>query len=90
MGVSAPVGAAGVVKASYNNYKFSDSSAKANQFSLGYVHSLSKRTALYGTYSYLKNKNEGDFALHGAFDGVKGANDSGKMQGFQVGVRHSF
>ncbi len=90
LGVSAPVGAAGVVKASYNNYKWSDSSEKAQQFSLGYVHSLSKRTALYGTYSYLKNKNGADFELNGAFDGVNGANDSGKMQGVQVGVRHAF
>lgn len=90
LGVSAPVGAAGVVKASYNNYKWSDSSEKAQQFSLGYVHSLSKRTALYGTYSYLKNKNGADFELNGAFAGVNGANDSGKMQGVQVGVRHAF
>ena len=90
LGVSAPVGAAGVVKASYNNYKLSDSSEKAQQFSLGYVHSLSKRTALYGTYSYLKNKNGADFELNGAFAGVNGANDSGKMQGVQVGVRHAF
>lgn len=90
LGLSAPVGAAGVVKASYNNYKWSDSSKKAQQFSLGYVHSLSKRTALYGTYSYLKNKNGADFELNDAFDGVNGANDSGKMQGVQVGVRHAF
>ncbi len=90
LGLSAPVGAAGVVKASYNNYKWSDSSEKAQQFSLGYVHSLSKRTALYGTYSYLKNKNGADFELNGAFAGVNGANDSGKMQGVQVGVRHAF
>lgn len=90
LGVSAPVGAAGVVKASYNNYKWTESKAKANQFSLGYVHNLSKRTALYGTYSYLKNKNGADFELNGAFPGVNGANDSGKMQGVQVGVRHAF
>jgi predicted porin len=30
--------------------------AKAHQLSLGYVHNLSKRTALYGTVAYLKNK----------------------------------
>ncbi|HRN32342.1 MAG TPA: porin, partial [Comamonas denitrificans] len=53
LGVSAPVGAAGEVRASYNNYKISDDNGKANQLSLGYVHNLSKRTALYGTYSYI-------------------------------------
>lgn len=89
LGVSAPVGAAGVVKAAYNHYKLSDSSAKAQQFSLGYVHNLSKRTALYGTYAFLKNKDGADFALNGAFTGA-GLTDSGKQQGLQVGVRHAF
>lgn len=95
LGVSAPVGAAGVVKAAYNNYKDSDSSAKAQQFSLGYVHSLSKRTALYGTYAYLKNKNGADLNLNGVGadkfgNGQVGLSSSGKQQGIQVGVRHAF
>ena len=66
LGVSAPVGAAGEVRASYNNYKISDDNGKADQLSLGYVHNLSKRTALYGTYSYIKNKDGLDFELNGA------------------------
>ncbi|CAB5687506.1 porin [Comamonas aquatica] len=89
LGVSAPVGAAGVVKAAYNHYKLSDSSAKAQQFSLGYVHNLSKRTALYSTYAFLKNKDGAAFTLNGAFAGA-GLTDSGKQQGLQVGVRHAF
>lgn len=96
LGVSAPVGAAGVVKAAYNNYKYSDNAGKAQQFSLGYVHNLSKRTALYGTYAYLKNKNFNaaqtgveEFQLNKAF-GAAGVSDSGKQQGIQVGVRHAF
>lgn len=89
LGVSAPVGAAGVVKAAYNHYKLSDSSAKAQQFSLGYVHNLSKRTALYGTYAFLKNKDGADLTLNGAFTGA-GLTDGGKQQGLQVGVRHAF
>ncbi len=90
LGVSAPVGAAGVVKATYNNYKVSDSSVKAQQFSLGYVHSMSKRTALYGTYAYLKNKGGADFTLNSALAGAGGADNSGKMHGVQVGIRHAF
>ena len=89
LGVSAPVGAAGVVKASYNNYKWSDSSAKAQQFALGYVHSLSKRTAVYGTYSYLKNKDGASFTLNSAL-ATAGLKDGKKQQGFQVGIRHAF
>ena len=95
LGVTAPVGAAGEVRASYNHYRTSDDgdTLKANQLSLGYVHNLSKRTALYGTYSYLKNKNkDGDnlgLQLNGAMPGA-GLSDSGAQHGLQVGVRHAF
>lgn len=88
IGVSAPVGAAGEVKLAYNNYKLSDSDAKANQLSLGYVHNLSKRTAVYGTYAYLKNKDGAGFTLNGAF--AAAGLDDGKQHGVQVGVRHAF
>ena len=95
LGVTAPVGAAGEVRASYNHYRASDDgdTLKADQLSLGYVHNLSKRTALYGTYAYLKNKNkDGDnlgLQLNGAMPGA-GLSDSGAQHGLQVGIRHAF
>ena len=89
LGVSAPVGAAGEVRASYNNYKISDDNGKADQLSLGYVHNLSKRTALYGTYAYIKNKDGLDFELNGAMGGA-GLKDGEKQHGLQLGVRHAF
>ena len=89
LGVTAPVGAAGEVRASYNNYKISDDNGKADQLSLGYVHNLSKRTALYGTYSYIKNKDGLDFELNGAMAGA-GLKDGEKQHGLQLGVRHAF
>ena len=94
LGVSAPVGAAGVVKAAYNNYKISDSNIKAQQFSLGYVHNLSKRTALYGTYSFLKNKGDENLITNlngsiGAAALTENGNDH-KLKGIQVGIRHNF
>ena len=89
LGVSAPVGAAGEVRASYNNYKISDDNGKANQLSLGYVHNLSKRTALYGTYAYIKNKDGLAFQLNGAMAGA-GLKDGEKQHGLQLGVRHAF
>ena len=96
LGVTAPVGAAGEVKASYNNYRLSPdvgSTLKADQLSLGYVHNLSKRTALYGTYAYIKNKNkDGDnlgLQLNGAMPGAD-LSDSGAQHGLQVGIRHAF
>lgn len=89
LGVSAPVGAAGEVKASYNNHKLSDNNGKAQQLSLGYVHNLSKRTALYGTYAYLKNK---DGVVFGGLNGAMpdAGLDSGKQHGLQAGIRHAF
>ena len=94
LGVTAPVGA-GEVRASYNHHRLTGlgDTLKADQFSLGYVHNLSKRTALYGTYAYIKNKdNNGDgmaMQLNGAMAGA-GLKDSGAQHGFQVGVRHAF
>ena len=89
LGVSAPVGAAGEVRASYNNYKISDDNGKADQLSLGYVHNLSKRTALYGTYAYIKNKDGLAFQLNGAMAGA-GLKDGEEQHGLQLGVRHAF
>ena len=95
LGVTAPVGAAGEVRASYNHYRASEDgdTLKADQLSLGYVHNLSKRTALYGTYAYIKNKNkDGDnlgLQLNGAMPGA-GLSDSGAQHGLQVGIRHAF
>ena len=101
LGLTAPVGAAGEVRASYNHYRLSNNGGatpKADHLSLGYVHNLSKRTALYGTASYIANKKKGgaDFSLNGgagnnnfaATAGLK--QNGGKQGGVQVGIRHAF
>ncbi|MDH0493997.1 porin [Comamonas aquatica] len=94
LALSAPVGAAGEAKLSYNRYNqdvAGGTDLKADQFSLGYVHNLSKRTAVYGTYAYLKNKNNGAaFTLGGAGLDKPAVDAGGKIQAFQVGVRHAF
>lgn len=93
LGIAAPVGAAGVVKASYNRYEREvvdgGSKLKADQIALGYEHNLSKRTALYGTYSYLKNKDNNGANL-GIVMGNVPLDEKGKQHGVQLGVRHSF
>jgi len=93
IGLSAPVGAAGEVKASYNRYEGQLGLAgaekyKADQFALGYVHNLSKRTALYGTYAYIKNKDDG--ALGQTLGTAATLKDNGSQHGLQVGIRHAF
>ena len=76
IGLSAPVGAAGKLK--------------ADQFALGYVHNLSKRTAVYGTYAYIKNKNNEGFNMGLNQMGGATLKTNGSQQGLQVGVRHAF
>jgi predicted porin len=82
LGLSAPVGAAGTVMASYvrNDYKDIDN-AKSDQYALGYTHALSKRTNLDTSYSYLKNE---DNAFVRAYDFGK------NVRTFNVGMRHQF
>ena len=88
IGVSAPVGP-GTIKAQYAAYDHKGDKDDARQFSLGYVYDMSKRTAVYGTASFLKNKGNANFNLVASGLGLAGA--SGKSQnGFQVGVRHAF
>ena len=85
--VTAPVGP-GLVRASYNRYenKYNGGKAKADQFAVGYVYGLSKRTSVYGTYAYIKNKDGANLYNLGA----GGLKTNGSQQGVQVGVSHAF
>ena len=88
LGLSAPVGP-GTVKAQYASYDLKDSSNEAQQLSVGYVYDLSKRTAVYGTVSFLKNKGASAVSLAG--NGLTLGGASGENQtGYQVGIRHAF
>lgn len=65
----------------------------AKLFELGYEHSLSKRTIVKAVYSYLGNDTNAnyDYGINAA--GIQTANGQGagaKLNGVQVGVRHSF
>ena len=84
LGGLVPVGA-GEIRASYSQYKVSEDDLKTNKLAIGYVHNLSKRTAVYTTYARLKNKGGADQALNQAQTGV-----NGKSSGLDVGIRHSF
>jgi predicted porin len=86
IGVNAPMGV-GEWRASYSTYKgtLAVAAARSSKLSLGYVHNLSKRTALYVTLARLDNKDGGSMALNGA---VTGANSN--STGYDFGLRHSF
>lgn len=58
----------------------------ADQFAIGYVHNLSKRTALYATYARVNNKGNGVAFNNGRVTTELG----GSTDGFDLGLRHSF
>ena len=59
---------------------------RSNKIALGYVHNLSKRTALYATVARVSNRNGAASVLNGATAGTANQNSSG----FDLGIRHSF
>ena len=89
LAVTAPVGP-GLVRAAYNRYeaKFDGEKGVTDQFGLGYVYNLSKRTSVYGTYAYIKNKD--DNALNLTVNSSGGVKSNGSQQAVQVGVTHAF
>jgi predicted porin len=91
LGAKVPVGA-GYIPVSYSAVKRNDvAGSAANQFALGYVHNLSKRTALYATYSRLNNKTGaiGNFSGgNGSGGGLTAATGAGN--GYDFGVKHTF
>jgi predicted porin len=90
VGAGVPVGN-GTFKASYSKIdgRGSISDRDADQFAVGYVYDLSKRTALYTTYGYIKNKGSAAYTV-GDIDGVTLPATGEKSQGLDIGIRHSF
>jgi predicted porin len=65
------------------------SSGNADQLAIGFTYDLSKRTALYGTYSQISNDDGAKYRVFGASNALtQGANND--SMGYQFGVRHSF
>ena len=59
----------------------------AKLFAIGYIYDLSKRTALYTTFSQIDNKTRAKYTVAGA----PAATAFGlKSSGYDVGIRHSF
>lgn len=85
IGALVPMGA-GQIRAAYSTYKTNTAAApKSTKMALGYVHNLSKRTALYTTFARVSNSGGAAQALNGA---VTAAN--ARSTGYDFGVRHSF
>ena len=92
LGAQVPVSQAGVVRVSYINANASGlgtDSNDARQFALGYVHNLSKRTAVYATVAKVNNSGTAAYNVvsSSALPSLAGGLTS---TGYEMGVRHSF
>jgi predicted porin len=86
IGTLVPVGA-GEIRASYTRGKGDDDFVRGDQIAIGYVHNLSKRTAVYTTFSRVNNKDTADINYT---NGVAVTRIGGNARGFDLGIRHSF
>lgn len=59
----------------------------ADLITLGYIHHLSRRTALYGAAARIDNKGTATFSIAG---GATGITPGGTSLGFMAGIRHMF
>lgn len=95
IGASAPVGL-GVIRASlshYDNKTASVQNVRATKYALGYIHHLSRRTALYADVARVSNQQGATFQVGGyggSIAGVKAPAAGGNSTGYAVGIRHAF
>jgi predicted porin len=89
VGVLVPVGA-GTIKASYGKVGGGATSNAASQIAAGYVHDLSKRTALYTHFSKISNEAGARFVASGSGPAFGGSSNKPGSTAYEFGVRHSF
>ncbi|MGJ7503778.1 porin [Variovorax sp. ZT5P49] len=100
LGATVPVGA-GLIRASWSHVKYdlnapttlfgvNTPDPKANKLALGYVHNLSKRTALYATVARISNKNGAALTVGGASFVTTGGFTPRSSTGYDFGIRHAF
>lgn len=92
LGVTVPVGSH-LIRASYVRTNARQGPAAYNasdaaKLAVGYVHNLSKRTAVYGTVARIGNEGTARFALAGG--AARPAGWSGSSTGTEFGLKHSF
>lgn len=86
LGAAVPVGS-GHIPASYTtSHERGGAHRKVSQVAVGYVHSLSKRTALYATHSRIRNANGASVNGNGGPAGVANA----AWKALDLGLRHAF
>ncbi|MBT2337324.1 porin [Variovorax paradoxus] len=104
IGASMPVGA-GMIRASYSQVRYNEGAAGitgedplARKFAIGYVHNLSKRTALYATVARVNNRNDASYTGSLVSASTTGYGSAGvsytglprSSTGYDFGIRHAF
>ena len=85
LGATMPLGA-GELKGSWSMSKTNAAtSPKSTQWAVGYVHNLSKRTAVYATLARVGNSGGANAVLNGATASVNNSST-----GYDIGLRHTF
>ena len=104
IGASMPVGA-GLVRASYSMVRYNEGAAgltgedpRVQKLAIGYVHNLSKRTALYATVARVNNRNDAAYTGSLSAASTTGYGSAGvgytglprSSTGYDFGIRHAF
>ena len=100
VGATIPVGP-GLIRASYARVKYdlnpvatpfapAAADPKAGKLSLGYVHNLSRRTALYATFARVSNRNGAALTVGGPSFISAGVFTPKTSTGYDFGIRHAF
>jgi predicted porin len=104
LGATVPVGP-GLIRLAYSTVKYNNvtrlnqvfgvlDAPKADKWALGYVHNLSKRTALYASVGRVNNKNGADLTVGGpnyyTTTSLTGPLTPKSSTGYDFGMRHAF
>lgn len=86
LGTQYELGEQGELRAAWSQLKAEGVANDATHLAFGYVHNLSKRSALYATYGRIDNKGSGTRFNNGVATTTPG----GVSQGIDLGLRHAF
>lgn len=104
IGATVPVGP-GLIRFSYSTVNYNNvtrlsqifgviDAPKSEKWALGYVHNLSKRTALYSTVARVSNNNGADLTVGGpnyyTVTALTGPLTPKTSTGYDIGIRHAF
>jgi predicted porin len=92
VGAHIPVGAGQVRVAIARVHKDSDTTTegRVRQLSIGYVHNLSKRTAVFATFTSVRNSNYVNAGTAGYSVGNAVVSPNGSVRAQDIGIRHVF